>query len=147
MVAAWNDVFELLIALLPILIAADLLVMPFTEDRESTLWHMVARIVAVIVFITISKPLFAFMIDASNGVTNALAPATFKMTFCADLTGSWGSTLGTGIQLLALAVAVPLMLIATILATLLLVLRQFLVVTVAVVLSSSRYSGTPTGAR
>jgi type IV secretion system protein TrbL len=53
------------------------------------------------------------------------------MTFDADLGGSWGSTLGIGIQLIALLVAVPLMLIATILATLLLALRQFLVVTVA----------------
>jgi type IV secretion system protein TrbL len=72
------------------------------------------------------------MIEASNGVTTALAPATFKLTFDADLGGSWGATLGTGVQLVALAVAVPLMLIATILATLLLVLRQFLVLTVAV---------------
>ncbi len=132
MVAAWDSVFELSIALLPILIAAGLIVMPFSEDQEGTLWHMVARIVAVVVFIAISKPLFAFMIEASNGVTNALAPATFKLAFDADLGGSWGSTLGTGIQLIALAVAVPLMLIATILASLLLVLRQFLVVTVAV---------------
>ncbi|WP_136602751.1 hypothetical protein [Salinigranum halophilum] len=132
MVAAWDSVFELSIALLPILIAAGLIVMPFSEDQEGTLWHMVARIVAVVVFIAISKPLFAFMIEASNGVTNALAPATFKLAFDADLGGSWGSTLGTGIQLIALVVAVPLMLIATILASLLLVLRQFLVVTVAV---------------
>lgn len=130
-VAAWDDVFELSIALLPILIAAGLIVMPFSEDREASLWQMVARIVAVIVFIAISKPLFAFMIEASNGVTTALAPATFKMTFDADLGGSWGSTLGMGVQLIALLVAVPLMLIATILATLLLALRQFLVVTVA----------------
>jgi len=130
-VAAWDDVFELSIALLPILIAAGLIVMPFSEDREASLWQMVARIVAVIVFIAISKPLFAFMIEASNGVTSALAPATFKMTFDADLGGSWGSTLGMGVQLIALLVAVPLMLIATILATLLLALRQFLVVTVA----------------
>jgi type IV secretion system protein TrbL len=130
-VAAWDDVFSLSIALLPILIAAGLIVMPFSEDREASLWQMVARIVAVIVFIAISKPLFAFMIEASNGVTTALAPATFKMTFDADLGGSWGATLGMGIQLIALIVAVPLMLIATILATLLLALRQFLVVTVA----------------
>ncbi len=130
-VAAWDDVFELSIALLPILIAAGLIVMPFSEDREASLWQMVARIVAVIVFIAISKPLFAFMIEASNGVTTALAPATFKMTFDADLGGGWGSTLGTGVQLIALLVAVPLMLISTILATLLLALRQFLVVTVA----------------
>ena len=130
-VAAWDDVFSLSIALLPILIAAGLIVMPFSEDREASLWQMVARIVAVIVFIAISKPLFAFMIEASNGVITALAPATFKMTFDADLGGSWGATLGMGIQLIALVVAVPLMLIATILATLLLALRQFLVVTVA----------------
>jgi len=130
-VAAWDDVFQLSIALLPILIAAGLLVMPFSEDQEASLWQMVARIVAVIVFIAISKPLFAFMIEASNGVTTALAPATFTMTFDADLAGGWGATLGTGIQLLALMIAVPLMLIATILATLLLALRQFLVVTVA----------------
>ena len=130
-VAAWDDIFALSIALLPILIAAGLIVMPFSEDREASLWQMVARIVAVIVFIAISKPLFAFMIEASNGMTTALAPATFKMAFDADLGGSWGATLGTGIQLIALIVAVPLMLIATILATLLLALRQFLVVTVA----------------
>ena len=130
-VAAWDDVFSLSIALLPILIAAGLIVKPFSEEQEATVWQMVARIVAVIVFIAISKPLFAFMIEASNGMTSALAPSTFKMTFDADLGGGWGATLGMRIQLLALIVAVPLMLIATILATLLLSLRQFLVVTVA----------------
>jgi len=130
-VAAWDDIFALSIALLPILIAAGLIVMPFSEEQEASLWQMVARIVAVIVFIAISKPLFAFMIEASNGVTTALAPATFKMAFDADLGGSWGATLGTGIQLIALMIAVPLMLIGTIAATLLLALRQFLVVTVA----------------
>ena len=131
-VDAWDSVFELSIALLPILIAAGLIVMPFSEDQEATLWNMVARIVAVIVFIAISKPLFGFLIEASNGVTNALAPAAFKLTFDADLGGSWGATLGTGIQLVALAVAVPLMLFATILSSVLLVLRQFIVITVAV---------------
>lgn len=131
-VDAWDSVFELSIALLPILIAAGLIVMPFSEDQEATLWNMVARIVAVIVFIAISKPLFGFLIEASNGVTNALAPAAFKLTFDADLGGSWGATLGTGIQLVALAVAVPLMLFATILSSVLLVLRQFIVLTVAV---------------
>jgi len=131
-VDAWDSVFELSISLLPILIAAGLIVMPFSEDQEATLWNMVARIVAVIVFIAISKPLFGFLIEASNGVTNALAPAAFKLTFDADLGGSWGATLGTGIQLVALAVAVPLMLFATILSSVLLVLRQFIVLTVAV---------------
>jgi len=131
-VDAWDSVFELSIALLPILIAAGLIVMPFSEDQEATLWNMVARIVAVIVFIAISKPLFGFLIEASNGVTDALAPAAFKLTFDADLGGSWGATLGTGIQLVALAVAVPLMLFATILSSVLLVLRQFIVLTVAV---------------
>jgi type IV secretion system protein TrbL len=130
-VAAWEDVFSLSIALLPILIATGLLVKPFSEEQETTVWQMVARIVAVIVFIAISRPLFAFMIEASNGMTSALAPSTFKMTFDADLGGGWGATLGMRVQLLALLVAVPLMLIATILATLLLSLRQFLVVTVA----------------
>ncbi len=131
-VDAWDSVFELSIALLPILIAAGLIVMPFSEDQEASLWNMVTRIVAVIVFIAISKPLFGFLIEASNGVTDALAPAAFKLTFDADLGGSWGATLGTGIQLVALAVAVPLMLFATILSSVLLVLRQFIVLTVAV---------------
>lgn len=130
-VAAWDDVFELSIALLPILIAAGLLVMPFSEERETTVWEMVARLVAVIVFIAISKPLFAFMIEASNGVTAALAPATFKLTFNTDLGGSWASTVGIGVQVVALTTAVPLMLVATIVATLLLALRQFIVITVA----------------
>ena len=129
---AWDDVFRLSIALLPILIAAGLIAMPFSQDREASLWNMVARVVAVIFFIAISQPLFGFLIEASNAVTNALAPATFVLTFNADLGGSWGSTLGLGVEVVALLVAVPLMLIATILASVLLVLRQFIVVTVAV---------------
>ena len=129
---AWDDVFRLSIALLPILIAAGLIAMPFSQDREASLWNMVARVVAVIFFIAISQPLFGFLIEASNAVTNALAPGTFVLTFNADLGGSWGSTLGLGVEVVALLVAVPLMLIATILASVLLVLRQFIVVTVAV---------------
>jgi len=129
---AWDDVFRLSIALLPILIAAGLIAMPFSQDREASLWNMVARVVAVIFFIAISQPLFGFLIEASNAVTNALAPATFVLTFNADLGGSWGSTLGLGVEVVASLVALPLMLIATILASVLLVLRQFIVVTVAV---------------
>jgi type IV secretion system protein TrbL len=129
---AWDDVFRLSIALLPILIAGGLIAMPFSQDRETSLWNMVARVVAVIFFIAISQPLFGFLIEASNAVTNALAPPTFVLTFNADLGGSWGSTLGLGVEVIALLVAVPLMLIATIIASVLLVLRQFIVVTVAV---------------
>jgi len=129
---AWDDVFRLSIALLPILIAAGLIVMPFSQDREASLWNMVARVVAVIFFIAISQPLFGFLIKASNAVTNALAPPTFVLTFNADLGGGWGSTLGLSIEVVALFVAVPLMLVATIAAAVLLVLRQFIVVTVAV---------------
>ena len=36
MVAAWDSVFELSIALLPILIAAGLIVMPFSESWQSS---------------------------------------------------------------------------------------------------------------
>lgn len=129
---AWDDVFRLSIALLPILIAGGLIAMPFSQDRETSLWNMVARVVAVIFFIAISQPLFGFLIEASNAVTNALAPTTFVLTFNADLGGSWGSTLGLGVEVIALLVAVPLMFIATIIASVLLVLRQFIVVTVAV---------------
>ncbi|AXG08219.1 hypothetical protein DU500_17150 (plasmid) [Haloplanus rubicundus] len=129
---AWDDVFRLSIALLPILIAGGLIAMPFSQDRETSLWNMVARVVAVIFFIAISQPLFGFLIEASNAVTNALAPPTFVLTFNADLGGSWGSTLGLGVEVIALLVAVPLMFIATIIASVLLVLRQFIVVTVAV---------------
>jgi type IV secretion system protein TrbL len=129
---AWDDVFRLSIALLPILIAGGLIAMPFSQDRETSLWNMVARVVAVIFFIAISQPLFGFLIEASNAVTNALAPPTFVLTFNADLGGSWGSTLGLGVEVIALFVAVPLMFIATIIASVLLVLRQFIVVTVAV---------------
>jgi type IV secretion system protein TrbL len=125
---AWDDVFRLSIALLPILIAGGLIAMPFSQDRETSLWNMVARVVAVIFFIAISQPLFGFLIEASNAVTNALAPPTFVLTFNADLGGSWGSTLGLGVEVIALLVAVPLMFIASVL----LVLRQFIVVTVAV---------------
>ena len=130
-IAARDSVFALSIALLPILVAAGLIVMPFSEDGETSMWMMVARIVAVVVFIAVSQPLFGFMIEASNGITNALAPATFKLTFDTDLGGGFGSTLGEGIQLIMLLVAVPLMLLATIISSLLLVLRQFLVVTAA----------------
>ena len=129
---AWDDVFRLSIALLPILIAGGLIAMPFSQDRETSIWNMVARLVAVIFFIAISQPLFGFLIEASNAVTNALAPPTFVLTFDADLGGSWGSTLGLGVEVIALLVAVPLMFIATIIASVLLVLRQFIVVTVAV---------------
>jgi type IV secretion system protein TrbL len=129
---AWDDVFRLSIALLPILIAGGLIAMPFSQDHETSLWNMVARVVAVIFFIAISQPLFGFLIEASNAVTNALAPPTFVLTFNADLGGSWGSTLGLGVEVIALLVAVPLMFIATIIASVLLVLRQFIVVTVAV---------------
>ena len=130
-VAAHDSVFSLSIALLPILVAAGLIVMPFSEDGETSMWMMVARIVAVVVFIAVSQPLFGFMIEASNGITNALAPATFKLTFDTNLGGGFGSTLGEGVQLIMLLVAVPLMLLATIISSLLLVLRQFLVVTAA----------------
>jgi len=131
-ITAWDDVFRLSIALLPILIAAGLIAMPFSQDQEASLWNMVARLVAVIFFIAISQPLFGFLVEASNAVTSALAPPTFVLTFEADLGGGWGSTLGVGVEVVALLVAVILMFIATILSTVLLVLRQFIVVTVAV---------------
>jgi len=131
-ITAWDDVFRLAIALLPILIAAGLIAMPFSQDQEASLWNMVARLVAVIFFIAISQPLFGFLVEASNAVTSALAPPTFVLTFEADLGGGWGSTLGVGVEVVALLVAVILMFIATILSTVLLVLRQFIVVTVAV---------------
>ncbi|RLM91130.1 hypothetical protein [Haloarcula sp. Atlit-7R] len=129
---AWDSVFELSIALLPILIAAGLIAMPFSQDSEASLWNMVARLVAVLFFIAISQPLFGFLIEASNVITDALAPDSFLLSFNADVGGEWGSTFGMGVETMALLAAVPLMFIGTIVASLLLVLRQFIIVTVAV---------------
>lgn len=73
--AAWTSIFEISIVLLPILVAASLIVWPFSDEREGGLMGMVVRLVVVLLFIGISQPAWAFAIDATNAVTLAILDA------------------------------------------------------------------------
>lgn len=94
--AAWDQTANIAIALLPLLIAGNLIAMPFSDARDSDggLWGQLLRGVGILVFIAISKPLWGFAIDAVNAVTLELLPPTFKLTFASDLLDGWGTLLG-----------------------------------------------------
>jgi type IV secretion system protein TrbL len=121
--AAWDQTAGIAIALLPLMVAGSLIAMPFSDDRDSSLWGLVLRGVGILFFIAISKPLWGFAIDATNAVTVELLPASFKLTFANDLLDGWGTLLGIFLY----PIMAVMMFSAFILSEILLVLRWFLV--------------------
>jgi type IV secretion system protein TrbL len=121
--AAWDQTAGIAIALLPLMVAGSLIAMPFSDDRDTSLWGLVLRGVGILFFIAISKPLWGFAIDATNAVTVELLPASFKLTFANDLLDGWGTLLGIFLY----PIMAVMMFSAFILSEILLVLRWFLV--------------------
>lgn len=126
-VTAWQSVFGLALTLLPLLIAAGVMVTPFSSEQDSSLWRQALRIVAVIVFIAISRPIIGFGVDATNAVTMALAPEAFKLSFGMNLEGLVGQFSGWLIGVIIYTLVFGAMLIAVLVTTLLLALRIYLV--------------------
>jgi hypothetical protein len=77
--AAWHEVFEVSMAIFPILVAAGLLATPFGEDGERDLWRQGFRVVTVVFLIAISRPLLGLAIDITNAVTLQLAPSSYTI--------------------------------------------------------------------
>jgi len=89
---AYTDIRNVAIAMLPLLLAGSFIVWPFTqEERDVSLWQLVLRLVGILVFIGLSKPLWGFAVDATNALTVALAPDSFQMTFNEDALGIGGA--------------------------------------------------------
>jgi hypothetical protein len=78
--AAWNEVFEVSMAVFPIIVAAGLLAAPFSEDGEKDLWRQGFRVVTVVFLIAISRPLLGLAIDVTNAVTLQLAPTSYTIS-------------------------------------------------------------------
>ncbi|WP_424016330.1 hypothetical protein ACOZ4N_00945 (plasmid) [Halorientalis pallida] len=121
--AAWSQITDIAIMLLPILVAARLIAMPFSDDEEGSLWVLVLNGVAVIFFIAISKPLWGFAIDATNAVTMALLPNSFKVQFANNALNGWG----TAGSILIYPLVAVLMFFSLMISAILLLIRWFLV--------------------
>ena len=71
---AWNSMFEVALALLPIMMILGLLSMPFADEQKTSLWRQGIRVVGVIAIIAVSKPLIGFGVELSNALTVATLP-------------------------------------------------------------------------
>lgn len=120
---AWSDVASIAIAVLPILVVMNLVAWPFGEQNSGSLWEIVLRGLAVILFIGISRPLWGFAIDATNQITLALLPTSFNMANPSDSLGILGGTA----TLFLLPIIAILAFIGFTLTMLLLLLRWYLV--------------------
>jgi type IV secretion system protein TrbL len=121
--AAWGDVAEIAVAILPILVVMNLIAHPFDEQDSGSVWELVLRGFAVIIFIGVSRPLFGFAVDATNQVTMALMPSSFSMTFASSSLG----TVGSLATLLLTPLIAFLAFLGFLVTMLLLLLRWFLV--------------------
>jgi hypothetical protein len=66
--------FEVALALLPIMMILGLLSMPFADEQKTSLWRQGIRVVGVIAIIAVSKPLIGFGVELSNALTVATLP-------------------------------------------------------------------------
>lgn len=127
-ITAWQAVFGVAITLLPILIATGVIVTPFSPDQKASLWRQALRVVAVIFFIAISKPVIGFAVDATNAITVQLAPGSFTISFAMHQLKGWaGQFVGWTIGLIIYVIAFGGLLIAVVITSLLLALRIYLV--------------------
>jgi type IV secretion system protein TrbL len=131
---AWSNVFEIAIALFPILIIFGILNMPLADQKKASLWRQGFRVVTVVVIIALSQPLWGLAVDVHNAAVMELAPEQFKVSF--DLDSSefgFREVAATFALFVAYLIAFILMLIAVPLAILGLVLRDFIVYLVYIV--------------
>lgn len=77
---AWMSMFEISLALFPIMIILGLLSMPFADEQKTSLWRQGLRIVGVVALIAISRPLIGFGVDVSNALTIAILPNAGEIT-------------------------------------------------------------------
>jgi type IV secretion system protein TrbL len=128
---AWAAVFEIAVALFPILIIFGILNMPLAEQNKASLWRQGFRVVTVVVLIALSKPFWGLAIDIHNASVDALAPEQFTVSFeLDDSEFGFQEVAGTFALFVAYLVAFILMLLAVPLAILGLVLRDVIVVVV-----------------
>lgn len=129
--AAWQGVFEISLVLVPILVAASLIVWPFSEEREGGMMGMIVRLVAIMFFIGISKPAWSFAIDATNAVTIAILNTNVETGqmygFSSDVLGTYATNKSFELKFIVSIFAGLLAFIGVILATFLLVMRWYLI--------------------
>ena len=125
---AWSNVFEIAIALFPILIIFGILNMPLADQRKASLWRQGFRVATVVVIIALSQPLWGLAVDIHNAAVTELSPEQFKVSFeLSDSEFGFKEVAASFALFVAYLIAFLLMLIAVPLAILGLVLRDFIV--------------------
>ncbi|WP_256418079.1 hypothetical protein [Halorubrum laminariae] len=77
---AWMSMFEISLALFPIMIILGLLSMPFADEQKTSLWRQGLRIVGVVALMAVSRPIIGFGVDVSNALTLAILPDAGQIT-------------------------------------------------------------------
>lgn len=108
--AAWMNMFEISLALFPIMIILGLLSMPFADEQKTSLWRQGLRIVGVVALIAVSRPIIGFGVDVSNALTLAILPNAGEIT---SILNPFSGALGVGVLVaggIGAVVAGPIML-------------------------------------
>jgi len=135
---AWMQLFEVSMAIFPIMVILGLLSMPFADEQKTTLWRQGLRMVGAISLIAVSRPLIGFGVEFSNAITLAILPDAGEfmaivgpeMVFT-SLLGSAAAGVGLGLGIwvgIPIAVTATLYIIAMIIVTIMfLQLRHFFI--------------------